>query len=51
MFLQWVVISVIYLLNDSHRSGTTEIVKAIKSVEENIEDNNEMKIWDQTLYL
>ncbi len=26
-------------LQDSHRTGTTEIVQAIKSVEENIEDS------------
>ncbi len=35
----------------SHCAGTTEIVQPIKSVEESIEDNNEMKIWDQTMYL
>ncbi len=28
-------------LDDSHRTGTTEIVQAIKSVEENIEDSKE----------
>ncbi len=30
---------------------TTKVVHAIKSVEENIEDCKEMKIWDQTMYL
>ncbi len=40
----------IYLV-DNHRTGTTEIVQAIKSVEENIEDNKEMKIRNQTMYL
>ncbi len=38
-------------LDDSHRTGTTKVVQAIKSVKENIEDNKEMKIWDQTMYL
>ncbi len=33
-------------LKDSHCTGTTKIVQAIKSVEENIEDSKEMKIWD-----
>ncbi len=41
----------IITLHDSHRTGTTEIVQAIKSIEENIEDNKEMKIWDQAMYL
>ncbi len=36
---------------DSHRTGTTEVVQTIKSVEENIEDNKEMKLWAQTMYL
>ncbi len=40
-----------YTLYDSHRTGTTEVVQAFKSVEENIEDNKEMKIWDQKMYL
>ncbi len=31
--------------------STTEIVQAIKSVAETIEDNKEMKILDQTMYL
>ncbi len=35
-------------LDDNHRRGTTEIVQAIKSVEENVGDNKEMKIRDQT---
>ncbi len=35
-------------LDDSHRTGTTEIVQAIKIVEDNIEDNKDMEIWDQT---
>ncbi len=35
----------------SHHTGITEIVQAIKSIEENIEENKEMKIWDQTMYL
>ncbi len=35
----------------AHRTGTTEVVQAIKSVEENIDDNKEMKIWDQIMYL
>ncbi len=39
------------MLNDSRHTGTTEIVQAIKSVKENIEDSKEMKIWDQTMYL
>ncbi len=34
-------------LDDSHCTQTTEIVQAIKCVEENIEDRKEMKIWDQ----
>ncbi len=34
-------------LDDSHCTGTTEIVQAIKNVE-NIADSKEMKIWDQT---
>ncbi len=38
-------------LDDSHRTGTTEIVQANKSFKENIEDGKEMKIWDQTMYL
>ncbi len=38
-------------LDDSHHKGTTEIVKAIKSVQANIEASNEMKIWDQIMYL
>ncbi len=38
-------------IDDSRRTGTTEIVQAIKSVKENIEDSEEMKIWDQTMYL
>ncbi len=38
-------------LDDSHRTGTTEMVQAIKGVEENNEDSKEMKIWDQTMYL
>ncbi len=38
-------------LYDSYRTGTTEIVRAIKCVEETIEDNKEMKIWDQTMYM
>ncbi len=29
-------------LDDSHRTGTTEIVQAFKNVEENIEDSKEM---------
>ncbi len=40
-----------FTLDDSHRTGTTEIVQAIKSVEENTEDSKEMKIWDKTMYL
>ncbi len=40
-----------FTLDDSHRTGTTEIVQAIKSGEENIDDNKEMKIWDQIMYL
>ncbi len=28
-----------FTLDDSHRTGTTEIVQAIKSVEENTEDS------------
>ncbi len=38
-------------LDDSHRTGIIEVGQAIKSVEENIEYNQEMKIWDQTKYL
>ncbi len=38
-------------LDGSHRPGTTEIVQAIKSVEEKIEDSKEMKVCDQTMYL
>ncbi len=38
-------------LNDSHRTGITEIVLAIKNVEENIEDRQEMTIWDEKMYL
>ncbi len=38
-------------LDDSYCTRTTEIVQAIKSVEENINDSKEMKIWDQTMYL
>ncbi len=40
-----------YTLDGSHRTVTTEVVQAIKSVEENIKDNKEKKIWDQTMYL
>ncbi len=35
----------------AHHTETNEILQAIKSVEENIEDSKEMKIWDQTMYL
>ncbi len=38
-------------LDDTHRTGTTEIAQVIKSVEENIEDSKEMKIRDQTMYV
>ncbi len=41
----------LYTLDDSHRTGTTKIVQAIKSVEENIEDSKEMKLLDQIMYL
>ncbi len=37
-------------LDDSHYTWTTEVVQAIKSVEENIEDNKEMKIWDKIMH-
>ncbi len=40
-----------YTLDDSHHTGTTEIVQAIKSIEENIEDSKDMEIWDHTMYL
>ncbi len=42
---------VLYTLDDSHHRGTTEIVQAIKSFGENIEENKEMKMWDPTMYL
>ncbi len=38
-------------LDDSHRTGATEIVQAIKSVEENTDDSKEMKIWDKIMDL
>ncbi len=38
-----------YTVDDSHR--TTEIIQAITSIEENIEDSKDMEIWDQTMYL
>ncbi len=39
-------------MDDSHRTWTTEVVEAIRSIEENIEDNKEMKkcIWKQCIY-
>ncbi len=40
-----------YTLDESHRTWTTKIVQADKSVEENIKGCKEMKIWDQTMYL
>ncbi len=33
-------------LDNNHRTGTSEIVQAIKSVGDNIEDCKDMKIWD-----
>ncbi len=33
-------------LDNSHHTGTTKVVQATKSVEQNIDDNKEMKIWD-----
>ncbi len=38
-------LSFLHTLDDSHHTATTEIVK------ESIEDSNEMKIWDQPMYL
>ncbi len=46
-----ILLALRYTLDNSHRTGTTEIVQTIKSIEENIEDSNDMKIWDQTIYL
>ncbi len=33
-----------YTFDDSHCTGTTEIVQPIKSVKDNIDDNKEIKI-------
>ncbi len=45
------LMSHLYTLDNSDHTGTTEIVQAIKRVEENIENSKEMRIWDQTIYL
>ncbi len=37
-------------LDDNHRTGTYDIVQAIKSVEENMEDCKKMKIRDETMH-
>ncbi len=44
---QAIVQHIAYTPDDWHRTGTTEIVQAIKSVE----DRKEMTIWNQTMYL
>ncbi len=47
-YVLWQLCGTLY---DSYRTGTIEIVQAITSVEKNIKDSKEMKIWDQIMYL
>ncbi len=43
--VKYLLIQQHYTLDNNHRTEVCEIILAIKSVEENIEDCKEMKIW------